>query len=189
VIDMSGDIILIYAVFVYMLITGFLLFWIRKDVMNKLYTYTKAGQGAKLFTLYRKDGTKDEFAACGRTGGMLKHDGDDYQITRAGVVIDRNKNCPSVTLVEGETKALNPYSKVAPRIDTKSLRALFFMEREKAAQDLNPDIKLLKMLLFVAIICCAAAAIFGFLTFQNTEGLHAVAAVAPSAASGAGVVL
>lgn len=180
---MNADMIIFYGVYVYILITGGLLFWIRKDVWLKLYTYFKAPQGAKLFTLYRKDNTKETFAACARTGGMIKHEGDDYQITRKAVVIDRNKNCPEVTLVEGEVKAVDPYSKVAPRIDTKSLRALFFMEREKAREDLNPDVKLLKMLVIICVIGVAISAIIAYFTYQNTEGLHAAKAVAETGAS------
>lgn len=178
---MNADLIIIYGVFVYVLVTGLILFWIKKDIYLKLYTYFKAGQGAKLFTLYRKDNTKETFAACAKAGGMIKHDGDDYQITRKAVVIDRNKNCPEVTLVEGEVKALNPYAKINPRIDTKSLRALFFMEREKAKEDINPDVKLLKMLVIICVIGVAISAIIAYFTYQNTVGLTAVAPVATAA--------
>lgn len=180
---MNADLIIIYGVFVYALVTGVLLFWLKQDVYLKLYTYLNASKGAKLFTLYRKDNTKETFAACAKTGGMIKHDGDDYQITRQAVVIDRNKNCPEVTLVEGEVKALNPYAKINPRIDTKSLRALFFMEREKAKEDLNPDIKLLKLLVIVCVIGVAISALIAYFTYQNTEGLTTVVPAAATAAS------
>ena len=183
---MNLDLIMIYGVFVYILVTGLLLFWIKKDLYLKIYTYLKAPQGAKLFTIYRKDNTKETFAACAKSGGMIKHDGDDYQITRKAVVIDRNKNCPEVTLVEGEVRAIDPYQTVSPRIDTKSLRALFWMEREKARDDINPDVKLLKLLVIICVVGVAISAIIAYFTYQNTTGLmHAV----PAAATAASVVL
>jgi len=48
---------------------------------------------------------------------------------------------------------------------------LFFAEREKAKTDLNPDVKLLKMLVIIAVIVTAVVLVVSFLNLQSTEQL------------------
>lgn len=186
---MNADLIIIYGVFVYVLLTGMMLFWIRRDVINKLKLFFLAPKGAKLFTLYRKDGTRDEFVKCAKTGGVVEKDGDKYAIVRSTSFLDRGKNGPTITLAEGNLNSIDPFGQTNSRVDTKQLRALYFAEREKAKTDLNPDVKLLKLLVILSVLACGAALILSFLTYQNVDQITALLGTAQPAIDAAAQVV
>lgn len=175
---MNGDVVLIYVVFVYMLVTGMMLFWLKRDVINKLKLFFLAPKGAKLFALYRKDGTREEFVECAKTGGVIEKDGDKYAILRSTSFLDRGKNGPTITLVEGNLNSVDPFDEIDNRVDTKQLRALFFAEREKAKTDLNPDVKLLKLLVILSVLACGGALVMSFLTYQSVDQITQLLQVA-----------
>ena len=186
---MNPDLIMIYGVFVYVLLTGMMLFWIKQDVINKLKLFFLAPKGAKLFSIYRKDGTREEFVTCAKTGGVVEKDGDKYAIIRSTSFLDRGKNGPAIVLVEGNLNSVDPFDLVDSRVDTKQLRALYFAEREKAKTDLNPDVKLLKTLVIIAIIATAIALVMAFFNYQGLEQiLEIIKPVAVAAGNSTGVV-
>jgi len=186
---MNGDLLIIYGVFVYVLLTAVMLFLVKRDVINKLKLLLFGMKGAKLFVLYRKDGTRDEFVDTAKTGGIIEKDGDKYSINRTTVFRDRGKNAPMVPLTEGNMVSFDPFGVSLPRVDVKQLRALFFAEREKAKEDLNPDVKLLKMLVIIAVLACGGALIMSYLSMQNTGQIKDLLMAAKPALDAASTVV
>jgi hypothetical protein len=156
-----------------------LLVMLKTDVINMVKLKLGASKGAKLFRIHKKDNTTEEFVEICKPGGVIKHDGDVYAILRGTVATNRAKNAPEVTLVEGNLNSIDPFDEVDDRVDTKQLRALFFAEREKAKSDLNPDVKLLKLLVIGALIACGIAVVISFFNYQGIEKM--VAQLAPIA--------
>ena len=150
-------------------VMGLMLFLVKTDVINKLKLLAGSSKGAKLFHIYKKDGTEEDFVDSGKPGGIIKHDGDPYAITFGTIFTNRAKNAPSVTLIEGVLQSVNPLTRVVERADTKQLRALFFAEREKAKSDLNPDVKLLKMLVIGALIACGIAVVIAYFNYDTAQ--------------------
>lgn len=179
---MNADVVLVDGAFLYMLATAILLFWVKTDLINKLKLLIFSTKGAKLFALYRKDGTREEFVMTAKTGGKIEHAGDPYLILRSGVMHDRAKNAPVVTLAEGNLQSIDPLALRAPRVDSKQLRALFFAEREKAKDDINPELKILKILVVILVLVAAAGAIMSYLAMQNTSALTAAGHTAAAGA-------
>ena len=161
-------------------VMGLMLFLVKTDVINKLKLLAGSSKGAKLFHIYKKDGTEEDFVDSGKPGGIIKHDGDPYAITFGTIFTNRAKNAPSVTLIEGVLQSVNPLTRVVERADTKQLRALFFAEREKAKSDLNPDVKLLKMLVIGALIACGIAVVIAYFNYDTAQ--KTLAAMQPIAA-------
>jgi len=187
---MNMDLILIYAVFVYILITGMMLFWLKTDVINKLKAFLWAPKGAKLFRLYRKDGTSEDFVQCAKNGGTIEHDGDNYIIQQGSIMIDRAKNAPLVTLLEGDVPSVKPFDEQRPRVDTKELKSLFFAEREKAKTDVQPDFKALRMIVIIVGLVSAITLILAWFNYQNTEAMMAaIAALRTTGQTAAEVIL
>lgn len=169
---MAGEEILALAgVGMYAVVTTLALFTLKTDLINKVKLFIGAPKGAKLFRIYKKDGTEEEFVESGKPGGVIKHDGDVYAILRGTIAHNRAKNGPCVTLVEGNLNSIDPFDEVDDRVDTKQLRALFFAEREKAKSDLNPDVKLLKLLVIGALIACGIAVVLAYFNFDTTQKL------------------
>ena len=146
-----------------------LIFLVKNDVINKLKLFIGSSKGAKLFHLYKKDGTEEDFVEHGKPGGVVKHDGDLYAILKGTINTNRNKNAPAVTLVEGNLNSVDLFGLVDDRVDTKQLRALFFAEREKAKSDLNPDVKLLKLLCIGALAACVIAIIIAYFNYDTAQ--------------------
>jgi hypothetical protein len=150
-------------------VMGLMLFLVKTDVINKLKLMIGSSKGAKLFHLYKKDGSEEDFVDSGKPGGVIKHDGDPYAITFGTIFTNRAKNAPAVTLIEGNLSSVNPLMRGDARVDTKQLRALFFAEREKAKSDLNPDVKLLKMLVIGALIACGIAVVIAYFNYDTAQ--------------------
>ena len=180
------ELAMIYGVFVYILVTGMMLFWVKTDLINKIKSYFLAPKGAKVFRLYKKDGTEEEFVECCRPGGVIKHEGDVYAILKGTIAVSRSKNAPTVTLVEGNLNSVDVFNKIDNRVDTKQLRALFFAEREKAKSDLNPDVKLLKTLLLITIIIAIIVGLISYFNFTTGEQVLAAVKAAKAATVAAG---
>jgi len=165
----GDDLILVCGAFIYVFLTAIMLFLVKTDVINKLKLLIGSSKGAKLFRIYKKDGTEEDFVDSGKPGGIIKHDGDPYAITFGSIFTNRAKNAPSVTLVEGNLNSINPLLRSDGRVDTKQLRALFFAEREKAKSDLNPDVKLLKLLVIGALIACGIAVVIAYFNYDTAQ--------------------
>ena len=165
----GDDLILVCGAFIYVFLTAIMLFLVKTDVINKLKLLIGSSKGAKLFRIYKKDGTEEDFVDSGKPGGIIKHDGDPYAITFGSIFTNRSKNAPSVTIVEGNLNSINPLLRSDGRVDTKQLRALFFAEREKAKSDLNPDVKLLKLLVIGALIACGIAVVIAYFNYDTAQ--------------------
>ena len=170
----GDDLILVCGAFIYVFLTAIMLFLVKTDVINKLKLLIGSSKGAKLFRIYKKDGTEEDFVDSGKPGGIIKHDGDPYAITFGSIFTNRAKNAPSVTIVEGNLNSINPLLRSDGRVDTKQLRALFFAEREKAKSDLNPDVKLLKLLVIGALIACGIAVVIAYFNYDTAQKTLAV---------------
>jgi len=151
------------------ILLGMLIFLVKTDVVNKAKLFIGSSKGAKLFRLYKKDGTEEEFVEQAKPGGVIKHDGDLYAILKGTINTSRSKNAPAVTLVEGNLNSVDLFGLVDDRVDTKQLRALFFAEREKAKSDLNPDVKLLKMICIGAVVLCLLGVVIAFFNWDTAQ--------------------
>ena len=167
---MNAEVLLIDGAFLYILVSGLVMFLVKRSIINKLKLLILAPKGAKLFALYRKDGTRDEFVETAKVGGVVEKDGNKHAIKRENVFHDRGLNAPIVPLVEGDLNSIDPFGRASNRVDTKQLRSLFFMEREKAKTDLDPDVKLLKLLVIFSLLATIGALILAYFSYQNIFG-------------------
>lgn len=169
----------LYIVFTWFMISGFLLFWCKSDVINKIKLFLNARKGAKLFRLHKKDGTVEEFVDYCEQGGAVKHDGDTYLVNHNNIAMNRSKNCPEVTIVEGELQSIDLFDRTEGRVDTKQLRALFSVEREKSRADIEAllstlKINNLKIIIILLFVLLGIILVIAWLTFQHAEAMHSL---------------